>query len=116
MTLRRFSIIAALLLSAAAFISFKGMTPDPEPEPVPEPEEILPFELSVPVTQDWVYEGKELFTIHVENPNEVPVTAEAKASISTDKRKPVTSVTASAEIPGDWQSKYMSFFKEHLKN
>ena len=71
--------------------------PDPKPEPQPELE---PLVLSVPVTDDWVWEGRPQITIHVENPNEVAVTADAKAILSKDiKDIDNITLTRSEEIP-----------------
>ena len=54
--------------------------------------------LSVPVTDNWIFSGKPSITIHVENPNKSAVTAEAKVTVYTDKKKEVATITKSVEV------------------
>lgn len=63
------------------------------------PENILDFKLSVPVTENWVFDKRPNLTIHVENPNEVKVVANAKIAISTDLKAQVVTLEKSAEVP-----------------
>ena len=68
---------------------------------IEEPEEPAPLEFSLTINDDWVWEKRPLLTVHVENPNDQPMTAEAKAVITTDKKEAVTTVTSSVEVPGN---------------
>lgn len=63
------------------------------------PENIIDFKLSVPVTENWVFDKRPNLTIHVENPNEVKVVANAKIAISTDLKAQVVTLEKSAEVP-----------------
>ena len=63
------------------------------------PENIIDFKLSVPVTENWVFDQRPNLTIHVENPNEVKVVANAKIAISTDLKAQVVTLEKSAEVP-----------------
>ncbi len=91
------SLIMTLVMSVNACQS-----PTPPEQTVPQeqttPADLSPLKLSVPVTEDWVYSGKPSFTIHAENPNAVPVMAEAKVKITTDAKVAVVTITDSAEI------------------
>jgi cephalosporin-C deacetylase-like acetyl esterase len=61
--------------------------------------DLVDFKLSVPVTENWVFTDKPSITIHVENPNEVAVKAEAKMRISTDLKEAVTTVEKTVDVP-----------------
>ena len=95
-------LIAALLFAVVAMASC-------EPQPVTPPEEpqdSIPAELkalkqSVPVTNNWVYDTKPTFTVHIENPNAVAVNAEIKLKITTDQRDAVATIEQVAEIPAN---------------
>ena len=91
-----------LFLSASVFfltVAASCQSPDkPSDIDDPEPVELEPLEPSLVVTDDWVWEGKPSFTIHVENPNNQPVTGEVKVEIKTDKKAAVTTITRSAEF------------------
>ena len=76
--------------------------PDEPPEELPENppvQDLEPFKRSVPITMDWVYEGRPLFYIHVENPNDVEAEAKASVKITTDKNKSVMTLEDSSMIP-----------------
>ncbi len=93
--------LAFLAFSSAIALSCSKPAPAPEPEPEPEPEpvDLVDFKLSVPVTENWVFTDKPSITIHVENPNEVAVKAEAKMRISTDLKEAVTTVEKTVDVP-----------------
>ena len=104
MTKELLRLLAALAIMAA--VSFSCNKPEPEGPEEEDPQNEEPVELeklksSVPVTQDWVYEDKPVFTVSIENPNAVAVTADISVKINTDKNKAVTSVTKSVEIPAN---------------
>lgn len=65
------------------------------------PADLRTLTLSVPVTDNWIYAARPSITIHVENPYDEAVTANAEIEITTDKIAPVTVLTASREIPAN---------------
>ena len=74
--------------------------PDPIDTPKVEEPDLSLLKQSVPVTQDWIYSGKPVFTVHVENPNQAAVKVETTVNISTDKGKALLSVKDSVDVPG----------------
>ena len=106
-----------LLLAAIACVSFSVVScnrldpepdpivdPDPDPQPGPEPEPeptVTPvdFKLSVPITQNWIYDGNPAITIEIENPNEFAVIANAMVRISYDRGGVATTIEKSVEVP-----------------
>ena len=62
------------------------------------PADLKPLTLSVPVTNNWVFDGKPSITIHVENPYEEAVTAEVEVELATDKGVALDTLLASREI------------------
>ena len=84
---RKLSFILAAF-ACTAFITF-SCTPKDQPENNEEEEVDLStvekFKLSVPITENWVYEGRPTFTIEVKNPNDVAVPAMTKIIVTTDK-------------------------------
>ncbi len=65
------------------------------------PASLKTLNLSVPVTDNWVYAARPTLTIHVENPYAEPVKANAEIEIATDKMDPVTTLIADREIPAN---------------
>ena len=63
-----------------------------------DPSTLKTLTLSVPVTSNWVYTGAPSFTIHVENPYDEAVMANAAISIATDKLAAVTTIYNNVEI------------------
>lgn len=63
------------------------------------PASLKTLNLSVPVTDNWVYAAKTSVTIHVENPYDEAVKANAEIEIATDKMTPITVLKGSKEIP-----------------
>lgn len=57
------------------------------------------LQVTVPVTDNWVYAARPSLTIHVENPHADAVTANAQITIATDKKTYVTTLSAAREIP-----------------
>ena len=57
------------------------------------------LQVTVPVTDNWVYAARPRLTIHVENPHADAVTANAQITIGTDKKTYVTTLSAAREIP-----------------
>ena len=63
-----------------------------------DPASLKTLTLSVPVTDNWVFAARPTLTIHVENPYDEAVTANAEIDITTDKAAAVTTLSASREI------------------
>ena len=63
-------------------------------------DDLKPLTLSVPVTNNWVFEGsdKPSFTIHVVNPYSEEITAQAMVSIATDKMVATTSASKTEKV------------------
>jgi cephalosporin-C deacetylase len=64
-----------------------------------DPASLRPLMLSVPVTDNWIFNGKPSITIHVENPYTEAVTANAEVQIATDKMAAVTTLYQSVKVP-----------------
>lgn len=65
------------------------------------PADLRTLNLSVPVTDNWIYAARPSITIHIENPYAEAVTANAEIEITTDKMAAVTVLNASREIPAN---------------
>ena len=92
-------LLAALAFSLLSMAACTKPAPGQPDEPDnPEPVELQPLKFKVLVTENWVFSGKPVFTVQAENPNDVAVTTEVLARISTDARKAVTTVTESVEV------------------
>jgi cephalosporin-C deacetylase len=63
-----------------------------------DPASLKTLNLSVPVTDNWVFAARPTLTIHVENPYDEAVTANAEVEIATDKMAAVTTLTKSIEV------------------
>lgn len=63
-----------------------------------DPASLKTLTLSVPVTDNWVFAARPTLTIHVENPYDEAVTANAEVEIATDKMAAVTTLTKSVEV------------------
>lgn len=62
------------------------------------PADLRTLTLSVPVTENWTFAARPTLTIHVENPYDEAVTANAEVEIATDKMAAVTTLTKSVEV------------------
>lgn len=92
---------SALAFMAAAMMSCtEPVTPDQEQEQEQQdPVTLEPLELSVPVTDNWVWETRPSITIAAQNPNPVAMAAEVMVTIMTDKGKTVEEVLFTDEVP-----------------
>ena len=98
-----FFLFTALVFTATTLASCE---PQVTPEPEPQPQDTIPVELqdlkqSVAVTENWVYETRPNFTIHIENPNAVNVEAKVIAKITTDLKKAVTTIETVVAVPAN---------------
>ena len=90
--------MAALIVTACS-----GKKQEPE-QPVPQqPEEqtgdLQDLKVTVPVTENWIFDARPQLTLHVVNPNSVKVEASATVRINTDLKAEVCTVEAKAEVP-----------------
>lgn len=102
MTKKLLIILAAITFMAVEVVSC-GEPAQPEP-PVEEPKpdvDLVAFKLSVPVTDNWVFDKRPNIVIKVENPNSVAVTATVKVQINTDLKEKVVTITEDIEFPAN---------------
>lgn len=88
---------AALAISAGLLCC---CTPDNTEVPAEEIE-LQDLVLSVPVTDNWIWDKRPATVIHIENPNEVAVTATAKIVVNSDMKETVETIEKSAEVPAN---------------
>ena len=97
-----FLLVLVVLLGACGCEKPKAQD-DPQPQQDPQEEQIIPadmslVELSVPVTDNWVWSGKPQITIHITNNNAGAVKLGTKVVITTDKKAEVVTLTDSVVI------------------
>ncbi|MBQ9410030.1 MAG: acetylxylan esterase [Bacteroidales bacterium] len=102
--------VSALLAMAVAFACTPAPAPENEtPEENQEPEnqqpaeeDLQPFTFSVtPGSENYIFQVKPTFTLHLNNPNKVAATAEISFVINTDKSKKVLSRNIEKEVPAN---------------
>ena len=71
----------------------------PDTPDQPEPAELKDLNLSVPVTENWIFKDKPSITFQIENPNDVAVTAHILMMLSSDLKVTGETVEQDAEIP-----------------
>ena len=94
-------LLAALILGTALNLACTpaAAPENTEPEKMDEDVEIAPFILSVtPGASNLIFNGKPVYTLHLENPNPVDVLAEIKVTINTDKNKKAAGIEISQEV------------------
>lgn len=97
--LKRISyLLAALAVSSLVVFGCKPENPENNGEEE-EPQELEKLIHNVPVVDNWIFGDKPAITIHIENPNKVPVAAEAQAIIYTDKKVKLKTVKQAVEVP-----------------
>ena len=94
---------AMLVMAALIVAACSGKKQEPE-QPVPQqPEEqtedLQDLKVTVPVTDNWIFDVRPQLTLHVLNPNSVKVEASATVRINTDLKAEVCTVEAKAEVP-----------------
>lgn len=97
---RIYLIIYAFVCILASNLCCTGQKSHEEEEIVTAPE-LKSLKASVPVTQNWIYDERPSFNIHIENPGEVGGTVDIKLLISTDLKKAVTTIEKSADVPAN---------------
>lgn len=90
------------LLLLLIFLSFClvgcGQTTKPDaPEDLGS--DTVQVKASVPVLDDWIYEGRPSITIQVKNPSNVAAKVALSVRISTDKKKAYTTIEKTVTIP-----------------
>lgn len=91
-----FAALAALLMACS-----EPVLPDNDKEEgkTEQPADLTPLKLSVPVTNNWIYDvGQPEITISAENLNEVPQEAKVKVYFYTDKKKQLDLVEFTDEV------------------
>ena len=91
------SLLLFAALSIAALADF-GCRPN-NPEEPDTPGELQKVTAKVPVTQNWIYEGKPTITIQIENPNKVAVESAVQVRLSTDVKTAVGVLESTVEVP-----------------
>lgn len=77
----------------------KQQEPQEQPqEPVIGPADMSLIELSVPVTDNWVWSGKPQITIQITNGNKTAVKLGTKVVVTTDKKADVVAITDSVVV------------------
>ena len=72
---------------------------DPNQSETPNPADLTPLTLSVPVTNNWIYEGKPEIVINAKNLNDVEMDAQVKVYFYTDKKKQLDIVEFTEKVP-----------------
>lgn len=94
-----FTLLSFLVLGAFLLTGCNTNQPD---EPEIDPDDLVALKCTVPVTDNWIYDKRPSITIHVENLNEVKMTADAKVRINTDQMGIVTTVEKKGiEVPAN---------------
>lgn len=78
------------------------------------PASLRPLTLSVPVTDNWVFDARPSITIHVENPYTETVTANAEIIITTDKMVSVDTLTAVVNVAANGADNIVLTTSENL--
>ena len=98
---RKFYLIAAI----AVFGFFLTGCNPPDNTGTDEEEgqqtELLALKTTVPVNENWVFDKRPAIVLHIENPNEVPVSAKAMVRIATDFKEAVTTLEKETEVPAN---------------
>ena len=99
----KYSIFLLVLVVLLGACGCEKPKPQEEPQQDPQEEQIIPadmslVELSVPVTDNWVWSGKPQITIHITNNNAGAVKLGTKVVITTDKKAEVVTLTDSVVI------------------
>ncbi|MBP5334031.1 MAG: acetylxylan esterase [Bacteroidales bacterium] len=93
-----------LILAALALFAFlpTGCKPEGGNEPEDkggEQTELLPLKVTVPVNENWIFDKRPAVLLHIENPNEVSVTAKAVVRITSDFKESITTIEKETEVP-----------------
>ena len=131
-----FAVIASITVLAVS-------CQDPEPLPMPEPSEdqtdikdeadslapsdtiapsedveesknLIALKATVPVTENWVFDGKPTFDVVIENANDVAVEALMKLRITTDKKENVTTFEQTVEVAANGKQTFQITTPENL--
>ncbi len=101
---RAFILLAIVATMAVQIVSCGEPTPPTPPsdgteQPDETPVDKKAIKLTVPVKDNWIFDGKPTIDITIDNLNEVAMEAKVKINITTDTKKPVTTIEQSVEAP-----------------
>lgn len=91
------AVLAAIMLASCG--NDVPVEPDGEGNKTEIPADYEPLKLSVPVTNNWIYDGQPEITITAQNPNEGDMPAEVKVYFYTDQKKQLDIVEFTDSVP-----------------
>lgn len=91
------AVLAAIMLASCG--NDVPVEPDGEGNKTEIPADYEPLKLSVPVTDNWIYEGQPEITITAQNPNDGEMPAEVKVYFYTDQKKQLDIVEFTDSVP-----------------
>lgn len=91
------AVLAAIMLASCG--NDVPVEPDGEGNKTEIPADYEPLKLTVPVTNNWIYDGQPEITITAQNPNEGDMPAEVKVYFYTDKKKQLDIVEFTDSVP-----------------
>ena len=98
--IKKLSLILASLVFLAAFSVCCNPSSDPQNQQEEPQGELEPFAFTVESgADDYIFQGKPVFTLHLDNPNSVAATAEITFTINTDKGKKYKTQEIEKEVP-----------------
>ena len=77
-----------------------------------EPAELKELKLSVPMVNDWIFDGEVKFAIQVENPNKVEMDVAVTVYLRTDTKKSLPNYTKEVKVPAGKSDIDISFSLE----
>lgn len=92
-----FALLAAIMLASCG--NDVPVEPDNDGGKTEIPADYEPLKLSVPVTDNWIYEGQPEITITAQNPNDGEMPAEVKVYFYTDQKKQLDIVEFTDSVP-----------------
>lgn len=98
--IKKLSIFLASLVFLASFSISCNPSSGPQNQQEEPQGELEPFAFSVKSgADDYIFQGRPVFTLHLDNPNSVAATAEITFTINTDKGKKYYSQDIEKEVP-----------------
>ena len=91
------AVLAAIMLASCG--NDVPVEPDGEGNKTEIPADYEPLKLSVPVTDNWIYDGQPEITITAQNPNDGEMPAEVKVYFYTDQKKQLDIVEFTDSVP-----------------
>ena len=97
---RKFYLLAAIAV-CGLFLTGCNPPDNTGTEEEGQQTELLALKTTVPVNENWVFDKRPAIVLHIENPNEVPVSAKAMVRIATDFKESVTTLEKETEVPAN---------------